>query len=130
MRNTSVVIINSTKEAVLRHDSDFQMIQSHVMFTWIQNDWSLRSNYHYQWRIQDFPLWGGADPLGGTNLRRIHFSVETYAKTKEIDPVGGGGGACRRRPPLDPPMIATTGSRLRVDMKCNLSHLHESFSVL
>ena len=36
--------------------------------------------------------WGGADPLGGgANLRCIHFSAKTYAKTKEIDPVGGGG---------------------------------------
>ena len=33
-----------------------------------------------------------------------HFLAKTYAKTKEIDPVGGGG----RVPvasPLDPPMI-------------------------
>ena len=37
--------------------------------------------------------WGGADLLGGTNLRHIHFSVKTYVKTKEIDPVGGGGRA-------------------------------------
>ena len=37
----------------------------------------------YQWRIQDFPL-------GGANLRRVHFLAKTYAKTKEIDPVGGG----------------------------------------
>ena len=27
---------------------------------------------------------------GGANLRRVHFSVKTYVKTKEIDPVGGG----------------------------------------
>ena len=49
-----------------------------------------------------FPVGGGADPLGGANLRCIHFLVKTYAKTKEIDPVGGGGG--RRRRPLDLPM--------------------------
>ena len=44
----------------------------------------------HQWRIQDFPLGGG-----GANLRRIHFSMKMYAKTKEIDPVGGAraGGA-------------------------------------
>ena len=48
-----------------------------------------------------FPIGGGADPLGGANLQCIHFPVKTYAKTKEIDPVGGGG---RRRCPLDPPM--------------------------
>ena len=42
--------------------------------------------------------WGGADPLGGgANLQCIHFSAKTYAKTKEMDPVGGGR-------PLDPPM--------------------------
>ena len=42
-----------------------------------------------QWRIQDFPLGGGAD------LRCIHFSAKMYAKTKEIDPVGEAraGGA-------------------------------------
>ena len=42
--------------------------------------------------------WGGADPLGGTNLRRVHFLVKTYAKTKEIDPVGRGA-ACQWHPP-------------------------------
>ena len=50
-----------------------------------------------QWRIQDFPLGGG----GGTNLQRVHFSAKTYAKTKEMDPVGG---ACASGAPLDPPM--------------------------
>ena len=45
----------------------------------------------YQWRIQDFPLGGGVlTHWGGTNLQRIHFSVKTYAKMKEMDPVGGG----------------------------------------
>ena len=43
--------------------------------------------------------WGGADPLGGADLQRVHF----LAKTKEIDPVGGGPGGA----PLDPPMVAT-----------------------
>ena len=43
-----------------------------------------------QWRIQDFPL-GGADLLGwGTDLQCVHFSAKTYAKMKEMDPVGGG----------------------------------------
>ena len=54
-----------------------------------------------QWWIQDFPLGGGGGALthwgGGTNLQCIHFSVKTYAKTKEMDPVGGGGRW--RRPP-------------------------------
>ena len=53
-----------------------------------------------QWRIQDFPL-GGRQPIeGGTDLRCVHFSAKTYAKMKEMDPVGGGGGgACWQRPP-------------------------------
>ena len=41
--------------------------------------------YSLQWRIQDFPLGGG-----GANLRHVHFLAKMYAKTKEIDPVGGG----------------------------------------
>ena len=41
-----------------------------------------------------FPVGGGgADLLGGTNLRCVHFSTKTYAKTKEIDPVGGSAPA-------------------------------------
>ena len=47
-----------------------------------------------QWRIQDFPLGGGgggADLLGGANLRHVHFLAKMYVKMKEIDPVGGGG---------------------------------------
>ena len=40
---------------------------------------------------------------GGANFRRRHFSVKTYVKTKELDPVGGGGGA--NSAPLDPPMV-------------------------
>ena len=39
---------------------------------------------------------------GGVDLRRGHFSVKMYAKTKELGPIGGG--VCRTRP-LDPPMI-------------------------
>ena len=39
-----------------------------------------------------FPIGGAADPFGGgTDLRCGHFSAETYAKTKELGPVGGGG---------------------------------------
>ena len=44
-----------------------------------------------QWRKQDFPL-GGAEPLGGADLQCGHFLAKMYAKTKELDPVGGGGG--------------------------------------
>ena len=37
---------------------------------------------------------------GHTDLRHVHFLVKTYAKTKELDPVGEG--ARRRRPPWIP----------------------------
>ena len=40
-------------------------------------------------------VWGGAD------LQRGHFSAKTYAKTKELDPVGGVRAGST---PLDPPM--------------------------
>ena len=42
-----------------------------------------------------FPVGGAPTRWGGTNLRHIHFSAKTYAKMKEIDPVGGAraGGA-------------------------------------
>ena len=44
---------------------------------------------HDQWRIQDFP-WGGVlSRRGGIDLRRGCFLVKTYAKMKELDPVGG-----------------------------------------
>ena len=53
-----------------------------------------------QWRIQDFPLGGVPTRWGGANLQRVHFSVKTYVKMKEMDPVGGGrGGACQWCPP-------------------------------
>ena len=49
-----------------------------------------------QWRIQDFPFggvpshWGGRRAVrGGTDLRHGCFLAKTYAKTKELDPVGG-----------------------------------------
>ena len=36
-----------------------------------------------------FPVGGGRRPVGGggADLRRVHFSVKTYAKMKEMDPV-------------------------------------------
>ena len=55
-----------------------------------------------QWQMQDFPL-GDADSLGGTDVRRGHFSAKTCAKTKELDPVGSWG--MRLQCTLDPPMI-------------------------
>ena len=57
-----------------------------------------------------FPIGGVLTCWGGANLQRVHFSAKTYAKMKEIDPVGGGrpGGA-----PLDPPMYTILGNRNR-----------------
>ena len=50
-----------------------------------------------------FPV-GGVHPLGGgMDLRRGHFSVKMYAKTKELGPIGGGVRLARPPPP-DPPM--------------------------
>ena len=40
----------------------------------------------YRWRIQDFRLRGGGHRAVGR-----HFSAKTYAKTKELDPIGGAG---------------------------------------
>ena len=31
---------------------------------------------------------GGAEPLGGANLQHMRFLAKTYAKTKELDPLG------------------------------------------
>ena len=43
----------------------------------------------------EFPVGGAPTRWGDTDLRHIHFSAKTYAKTKEMDPVGGAraGGA-------------------------------------
>ena len=43
-----------------------------------------------------FHVGGGG---GGADLRRIHFLAKTYAKTKEMDPVGGEGGRAGGAPP-------------------------------
>ena len=41
----------------------------------------------------------------GADLQCGHFLAKTYAKTKELDPVGwGGGGGTPAALPLDPPM--------------------------
>ena len=37
-----------------------------------------------------FSIGGAPTHWGDANLQRVHFLVKTYAKTKEIDPVGGG----------------------------------------
>ena len=36
-----------------------------------------------------FPVGGRAPVSGGVDLRRGHFSVKMYAKTKELGPIGG-----------------------------------------
>ena len=36
-----------------------------------------------------FPVGGALTHWGGANLRHVHFLVKTYAKMKEMDPVGG-----------------------------------------
>ena len=50
-----------------------------------------------------FPFgWGGGKRqavAGGADLRHGHFSAKIYAKTKELDPVGGGA-------PVAPPRSA------------------------
>ena len=51
----------------------------------------------------------GRRPVGGVYLRRGQFLVETYAKTKELGPVGGGREGVHWRHPLGPPM----GSQLQ-----------------
>ena len=74
---------------------------------WKPPEIRLSINYFETSTVADpgFPVGGGAEPLGGgADLQRGCFSVKTYAKTKELDPVGGGARR-RRPPPLDPPMI-------------------------
>ena len=54
-----------------------------------------------------FPIGGAPTHWGGTDLQCVHFLVKTYAKTKEMDPVGGGVGGWRALAaplPPDPPM--------------------------
>ena len=48
-----------------------------------------------------FPVGGGAELLGGVDLQRGCFSAKTYAKMKELDPVGGARAGSV---PPDPPM--------------------------
>ena len=47
--------------------------------------------YVIQRQIQDFLL-GVLSHWGGTNLQHRHFLVKTYAKMKELDPIGGHTG--------------------------------------
>ena len=52
-----------------------------------------------QWRIQDFPEEGGANPRGGANLLFGQFFPKTAWKWRNFGPEGGGG-ARPSRPPL------------------------------
>ena len=61
-----------------------------------------------------FPVGGGANPLGGTNLQHVHFSAKTHAKMKEIDPVGGGGGGGGGGAPAAPPPESTNANCLSI----------------
>ena len=65
---------------------------------------------------------GGADPLGGANLRCVHFLVKTYAKTKEMDPVGGRTGGA----PPDPPMQTV---KIKVNRHTNIYLLMKLFKI-
>ena len=72
-----------------------------------------------------FSVGGGADLLGGANLRHVRFSVKTNVKTKELDPVGGAraGGAPWIRQctstPGPPPKKNQDGSSLQGDVSGN-----------
>ena len=56
-----------------------------------------------------FPVGGVPSHWRGADLQCGCFSVKTYAKMKELDPVGGGGQAPVASP-LDPPMIEAESS--------------------
>ena len=58
-----------------------------------------------------FPIRGGTNLLGGTNLRCVHFLAKTYVKMKEMDPVGGCAPAV---PPPGSTNDKYRGGRLRV----------------
>ena len=55
----------------------------------------LKTDWNQLW-VQDLTLWG-TDPLGGVDLWRGCFLVETCVKMKELGPIGG-------EQPLDPPL--------------------------
>ena len=76
--------------------------------------------------------WGGADPLGGANLRCVHFSLKTYAKTKEMDPVGRerAGGAPWIRQCLYVHYFGLDGTALNYDMlEMNLERFRKCFHI-
>ena len=62
-----------------------------------------------QWSVADpgFPVGWRAPVRGGVDLRRGHFSVKMYVKTKELGPIGGHVPGM---PPLDPPKVVVSAS--------------------
>ena len=44
-----------------------------------------------------FPVEGAPSRWGGANLQHGHFLAKMYAKTKELDPIGGGAPAAPPR---------------------------------
>ena len=67
-----------------------------------------------------FPIGGRAPVRGGMDLRRGHFSVKMYAKTKELGPIGGRAPGT---PSLDPPMYHDAG------FNCNAYQLNGTFVI-
>ena len=43
----------------------------------------------FVWQLIPLSVADPGFPVGGANLRRLHFLAKMYVKTKEIDPVGG-----------------------------------------
>ena len=84
-------------------------------------------NYPLQWRIQDFPLGGAPTHWGGANLQRIHFSAKMYAKTKEMDPVGGAHAGSA---PVDPPMPYERPDVTQQATKLTAKTFSETFTII
>ena len=77
-----------------------------------------------------FSVGGAPTRWGGANLRRVHFLAKTYAKTKEIDPVGGGA-APAAPPPPDPPMVNQPNFQSHfLHLKHEFQHLQKHFCYL
>ena len=67
-----------------------------------------------------FPI-GGVDLFGGVDLRRGHFLVKIYGKTKELGPVVGGGGVCRAcQPRYANEVHSNTSAKDRIIISLNL----------
>ena len=61
-----------------------QLLEQKMTSQHPSSEWSFADRHH---TVADpgFPVGWAAD------LRRVHFSAKTYAKTKQMDPVGGEG---------------------------------------